>query len=93
MQLTLSGIENVVYYLDDILIFSTDLESHLETLEQVLQRLKEHGIELGLNKCEFCKDTVQFLGFKVTGEGLKPAPEMVKSLVEAKVPTNLTELR
>ena len=37
MQLTLSGIENVVYYLDDILIFSTDLESHLETLEQVLQ--------------------------------------------------------
>ena len=58
-----------------------------------MQRLKEHGIELGLNKCEFSKDSVQFLGFRVTGEVLKPAPEMVKSLMEAKVPINLTQLR
>ncbi|XP_016411546.1 RNA-directed DNA polymerase homolog [Sinocyclocheilus rhinocerous] len=51
----------VIVYIDDILIYSRNLDKHRHHVTQVLQRLREHHRYLKLEKCEFHRSTVQFL--------------------------------
>ena len=61
----------VIVYLDDILIFSQDQQQHDKHVRLVLERLREEGLFAKLEKCEFDKDNVEFLGSIVTPEGVK----------------------
>ncbi len=54
--------EFVVVYLDDILIFSKNQEDHDKHVRLVLATLREHGLYTKLEKCEFNKSSVAFLG-------------------------------
>ncbi|GBG78424.1 hypothetical protein CBR_g26453 [Chara braunii] len=60
----------VVVYLDDILIFSKTMEEHLKHLEEVLQVLKEAQLHLNLEKFEFGRDSVIYLGQRKLKEDL-----------------------
>jgi hypothetical protein len=60
----------VVIYIDDILIYSISLEEHEEHLHKVFQRLKENKLYAKLEKCEFGVTEVDFLGHRITQEGL-----------------------
>jgi len=51
----------VVVYLDDILIFTKDLEEHRRITHHVLRRLAEHQLYLWLEKCEFEKTRIEYL--------------------------------
>ena len=93
MALTLSGLKNVAYYIDDILIFTKDADQHAQVLRRVFERLVLHGLELSPAKCHYFKSEVKFLGFQVTPTGLKPLESYVEPLLKAKIPTTLTELR
>ena len=42
-------------YLDDVIIFSSSFEEHIERLKAVLSRLQEHNLKLRASKCEFLK--------------------------------------
>jgi Reverse transcriptase (RNA-dependent DNA polymerase) len=52
-------------YLDDLLVASAP-ETHLQAVEQVMERLKENGLVLNLDKCEFGSSEVDFLGHRVS---------------------------
>jgi hypothetical protein len=62
-------------YLDDVLCHSKTFDQHLEDLEKVLQRLKEHGVKLRAEKCEFAKTEVRYLGRLISGQGYRPDPK------------------
>ena len=51
-----------IIYLDDIVIFSKDLASHLERLEAVFQKLEEAGLKLKPSKCELFQRHLAYLG-------------------------------
>ena len=61
MDRVLSGLPFVFVYIDDILIASPDLPTHLLHLKEVLCRLQEAGLVLNVSKCEFAKSSVEFL--------------------------------
>lgn len=63
MSLAPSGLnfEVCLIYLDDIIVFSTDIETHLERLEMVLQRLTAVGLKLKPTKCNLLREDVRFL--------------------------------
>lgn len=61
-------------YLDDNLVRSGSLEEHVEHVQLVLWRNKEHDVKLTQKKCELFKPTVKFLGKLVAGEGYTMAP-------------------
>jgi len=71
----------VVVYIDDILIYSGSLEEHAEHLQKVFQRLRENKLYAKLEKCEFGVTEVDFLGHRITQEGLKMDDHKVKAIV------------
>ena len=71
-----------LYYLDDIIVFSASWEEHLERLRAVLERLRRANLKLGAAKCHLARKEVNFLGYKVTPEGLEPEPNLWKPLTD-----------
>ncbi len=61
----------VIVYIDDILIYSRNLADHCHPVVQVLQKLRQFRLYLKLEKCEFHRPTVQFLGYIIGREGIQ----------------------
>ncbi len=75
-------VDQFIYvYLDDILIFSSSLQEHVQHVRQVLQRLLENGIFVKAEKCAFHAQSVPFLDFIVSPEGVRMDPDRVKAVV------------
>jgi len=56
----------MVVYLDNILIFTRMEEEHAKAIRQVLQVLQEHKLFLCPEKCEFCKEQIEYLGLVIS---------------------------
>ncbi len=99
MQQVLAGLnpeqgpDFVKVYIDDILVFSPSLADHLDHLQQVLGRIRNAGLKLKPSKCHFIAKEVQYLGHRLTPEGLKPNPATVSAVKEFPQPTNLKGVR
>lgn len=72
-----------VVYLDDILIFSTTLEEHLNSIEKIFKKLIEHNLKIQADKCSFMKRETEFLGHVFTEDGMKPNPTKLRILRES----------
>ena len=83
----LSGIEDQFCYLDDILVASADVESHLSTLSKIFDRLQENGLTLSLDKCVFGQPTVEYLGYQVSSSGICPLKKKVDAISKIPAPT------
>ena len=62
-------------YMDDILIFSPDEETHLKHIEAIFKRLQDAKLKLKLSKCSFLKKHVHYLGHLISSDGLLPTVE------------------
>lgn len=80
-------------YMDDIIIFSGSLEEHKLHLDSILKRLKEAGLKIQLDKCEFFRKEVQFLGHTVTEEGVRPNEDKIQCIRSWPTPRNEKEVR
>ena len=79
----------LLVYLDDVLVFSRDFESHLEKLDLVLGRLREHGLKLKPQKCFLLRSEVKFLGHVVSAEGVRVDIEKVRALEDWPAPRSV----
>ncbi len=87
-------VESVIYvYLDDILIFSSSLQEHVQHVRRVLQRLLENGLFVKAEKCEFHAQSVTFLGYIVSSEGMCMDPDKVKAVVDWPIPDSVRPCR
>ena len=62
-------------------------------LEEVLVRLRDHGIRVKSSKCTFFQDSMEYLGHKITSEGLHTTTKKVDAVRLAPAPKNQRELR
>src|SRR6266498_2846457 len=83
----------VMVYLDDIIIFSQTIKEYLQHMRKVLEALRQAGLKLKLEKYEFAKKQLKYLGFIVGEFGIKSDPEKVRAIVDQLTLTNQTQIR
>jgi transposase InsO family protein len=83
----------VVIYLDDILIFTKDLEEHRQITRRVLQILQENKLYLKPEKCEFEKTEIEYLGLVILEGQVHMDPVKVNGILDWPVPTMKRELQ
>ena len=93
MELTVNGISNVIVYIDDLLAHTATHEEHIKTLQLVFNRLRNVNLKLSPDKCEFGATSVQYLGFRLTPQGILPGKDKLQAVKEMQPPTNVTEVR
>ena len=80
MRKVLKNLDNVINYIDDILIFSETWEEHIETLIKVLERLRNANLSIRPSKCLFGFDTVPFLGHNVGNCQINPQEDKINKI-------------
>ena len=87
------NLRDCLIYLDDIIIFSSNFEEHLEKLQAVFQRLSNNNLKLKGSKCEFFKSQVSYLGYIVSEEGIRTDPAKIEVVKTWPVPKSVKEVR
>src|SRR3979490_1599676 len=82
-----------VAYIDDILIYSDSLEQHREHVREILRCLRKNGLYAKASKCEWHKDTVEFLGYILRTEGLTMAEDKVKTIRDWPEPRKVKDIQ
>jgi hypothetical protein len=78
MSELIETLEYVRAYLDDLLCISKlSLEDHLEKLEEVLRRPCNAGLKVNAEKSTFCALEIEYLGYVLTRDGIKPQSNKV----------------
>ena len=95
MCILLAGlsIEEVVSYLNDILIYSRTFEEHLQALRRVFERFRAANLKLSPEKCTWFQKQTAFLGFLVSKDGIATHPEKIEKVKAFPTPTNAKTVR
>ncbi|KAK3569110.1 hypothetical protein QTP86_022143 [Hemibagrus guttatus] len=83
----------VIAYIDDILVYSASLEEHVLHVWEVLSRLQQHHLYVKLEKCEFHRSTVTFLGYVVSRRGVEMDVVKVRAVTDWPAPTTVREMQ
>jgi hypothetical protein len=83
----------VIVYLDDILIYSQDLASHKNHVQEVLRRLRKHRLYAKPKKCEFHSTSMEYLGYLLSPDGLTMSNEKVQAIVDWPEPRKVKDIQ
>ena len=90
----LGDLDYIRAYLDDVLVLSKGtFTEHLQQVRVVLQRFQRAGLRVNIDKSSFGISEVEYLGYLITKEGIKPDPKKVQGIVDMARPTTSTEIR
>ena len=95
MDNVLRGLQGIhcMVYLDDIIIFSPSLEEHIKSLRIVFDRLRRTNLKVQLDKSEFLRKEVLYLGHMITKDGLKPNDDKIKAVLDFPLPKTTKEIK
>ncbi|KAG2222128.1 hypothetical protein INT45_007564 [Circinella minor] len=77
-------------FIDDITVYSPDLETHLDHLQQVFSQLEEVNMHINSNKVIFMKESIEVLGFVISTKGVHPSKNHISRIKEYPRPNNPT---
>jgi hypothetical protein len=95
MAQCLDGLVGViaVVYLDDVLVFSENIEDHYKHVETVIERLRQHNLKIKLSKCKFARRKIQFLSHIIEDGKISPNPAIIEAVSNAKPPKNVKQIQ
>lgn len=85
--------QSLLLYLDDVVVFSSSVDQHLQRLTVVLERLQQEGLKAKLEKCAFFQREVGYLGHVISDKGVSTDPKKVDVVANWRRPTHVSELR
>lgn len=81
-------------YIDDFLVATPKtVYEHIRSLSEILTKLQDKNFTLNLNKCNFCKKQVNFLGYELSTDGIKPKIDKLKIIADFEKPKSRKELQ
>ena len=91
---TLAGINSKFAFLDDILVITNgSLNEHENELDKILEELDKENLAINLQNCEFGKNTIEWLGFKITPQRTSPLITKTEAIMKLEHPKTLKQLR
>ena len=82
MDNILAGIPHVFISLDDVLVASSMVAEHKKGLQRLIERLRQHRLNINKEKCQLFKPQVEFLGHLVDQSGIRPLPAKVQAITK-----------
>ncbi|KAG7579311.1 Integrase catalytic core [Arabidopsis thaliana x Arabidopsis arenosa] len=83
----------VLVFFDDILIYSSSLQTHVQHLQSVFELMQQHQLFAKRSKCAFAVKKVEYLGHFISAEGIATDPAKLQAVREWPIPVNLKQLR
>ncbi|XP_068215800.1 uncharacterized protein [Palaemon carinicauda] len=93
MRTLLKGLDNVESYIDDLLVHTKSWSEHLETLQELFQRIRNANLTVRPSKCILASETVQFLGHEIQGGTLSLQETNISKIQSAPQPKTKKEVR
>ena len=93
MRKLLNGMQNIDNFIDDIIIFTPDLDQHLEVLRELLLKLRDANLTTKQSKCSLCYSSLECLRQILGEDRLKTIPDKVRAIQEASRPETKRHLR
>ena len=85
--------ESLLIYLDDVIVFSSTFDQHLDRLRLVFERLRRQGLKLKPRKCHLLQEKVKYLGHVISQEGIETDPEKTSSVTDWSRPRTSRDVR
>ena len=79
--------------LDDVIIFSADPSQYLQRVRSILQILRDNKLYAKVQKCEFDRVEMTFVGYQVSPAGIGMDPKKIESILEWPVPRSVKEVQ
>lgn len=92
MSTILASCPGTVAFLDDIVVHGPDTDTHNARLERVFASLSRHHVTLNTEKCVFAAPAIDFVGFRVSAEGISPLQSNVAAISAVPAPTTASQL-
>ena len=90
----MTGLEFVRVYIDDLLVITKSTwEDHLLKLSKVFDRMSECGLKVNIKKSSFGQSQIEYLGYLITRNGVKPLPKKVAAILQLSPPKTKKQLR
>ena len=84
----------VIVYLDDVLIIGAGtLKEHFEIVDEVLRRLDKKGMQVNPEKSFWARSEVEYLGFLITRDEIKPQKKKIQGILNVKEPKSVKQVR
>ncbi|GGS28213.1 hypothetical protein GCM10010252_78000 [Streptomyces aureoverticillatus] len=83
----------VVCYLDDILIYSKNVEKHEIHVRQVLQKLRNAELYAKMEKCVFHTTQIDFLGYIISNNNLMMNSKKIQTIMNWKIPRTVRDIQ
>ena len=93
MDLIMSDAENIITYIDDVLVHSATHALHIKHLSSALSRIRAAHLRLNAKKCIFAASSVQYLGHTLSASGVRPGSCKVKAIRDCLPPTSQKQLK
>ena len=94
MMKLMESLEYVRAYIDDLLCISREsFDDHLDKLEEVLKRLCDAGLKVNADKSTFCALEIEYLGYVLSKDGIKPQNNKVQAILAIQPPKGVKQLR
>jgi hypothetical protein len=89
----MSDILNKTKCIDDVSLWSPNMESAFFQVCEWMDTCGRHGITQNLTKFKFALDTVIFAGFEITPTSIHPSDEMIQAIRDFPMPQGITDIR
>lgn len=85
--------ESLLIYLDDVVVYPPDFDTHIKHLEQVFEKLAAHGLKLQPHKCSLFQRKVTYLGHVISKDGISTDPEKTTTVRDWVIPSTVKQVR
>ena len=93
LDIILGEVDNVVNYVDDVLVFTQDVPRHIDKLKQVLTALRRAGLRANAEKSVFVRREIDYLGLSIDQHGIRTTLDKAQAIRDLKPPTTPKELQ